>query len=102
MPTRTAGSDPAAGAVAGEESTRDDEALDLVRPLADDHQRGVAEVALDGELGRVADPAVDAHGLGRELERGLAREQLRHPGFDVAPFAGLLALGRTAREESSG
>ena len=37
----------------------DDVALDLVGALADDHQRGVAEVPLDVELGGVAVPAVD-------------------------------------------
>ena len=70
-----------------EEATRDHEALDLVGAFADDHERGVAEVALDGQLGRVADAAVDAHRLGRDLERGLAREQLGHAGLDVAALA---------------
>ena len=38
-------------------------ALDLVRALADDHQRRIAEVALDVVLGRVAIPTMDAHGI---------------------------------------
>src|SRR5215467_6562774 len=45
--------------VAFEEAAGDHEPLDLVRALPDDHQRRVAVVALDRELGRVADPAVN-------------------------------------------
>ena len=78
--------------VALEEAAGDHEALDLVGALADDHQRRVAVVALDRELGRVADAAVDAHRLGGDLERGLAREQLRHAGLDVGALARLLQL----------
>ena len=43
---------------------------------------------------------MDAHRLGRDLERGLAREQLRHPGLDVGALARLLALRRVAREQA--
>src|SRR4051794_13952319 len=50
--------------VALEQGPGDHHALDLVGALADDHQRRVSEVALDRQLGGVADPAVDAHGLG--------------------------------------
>lgn len=41
---------------------RDDIALDLVRALAHDHQRCVAEVSLDVVFGRVPVTAVDPHG----------------------------------------
>ena len=43
---------------------------------------------------------MDTHGLGRELEGGLAGEQLGHPGLDVAAQPGHLALGRVAGEEA--
>ncbi|MGW5446133.1 hypothetical protein [Streptomyces asiaticus] len=56
---------------APDQLARDDIALDLVDTLADDHQRGVTEVALDVELGRVAVTAVDADGVQGDLHRGL-------------------------------
>src|SRR6185437_1633672 len=39
----------------------DDVALDFVRAFADDHQRGVAEVAFDVVFGGIAVAAVDAN-----------------------------------------
>src|SRR5690606_10364488 len=86
----------------GQQAPGDDQALDLVRALADDHERRVAVVALDRQVGRVADAAVDAHGLGGELEGGLAGEELGHAGLDVAALAGLLALGGVAGEQPGG
>ena len=77
----------------GQQAAGDDQPLDLVGALADHHQRGVAVVALDRQLGGVADAAVDAHRLGGQLERGLAGEELGHAGLDVAAQPGRLALG---------
>ena len=57
----------------------------LVGALADDHQRRVAVVALDVELGRVAVPAVDADRVERDLGGHLRAEQLGHAGFHVGP-----------------
>src|SRR5450759_3703317 len=72
----------------------DDVALDLVRALADDHQRRVTEVALDVELGGVAIAAMDAHRVQCDLHGGLGGEQLRHTGFHVCALAGIeLARG---------
>src|SRR6185436_19484348 len=80
--------------VAPEQPARDDQALDLVRALADQEQRVVAVEALDLELLRVAVAAVDAHRLLDAALRDLGREQLRHAGLDVgaAPRV-LLACG---------
>ena len=80
----------------GQQAPGDDDALDLVGPLADDHQRRVAVEALDRELGGVADAAEYAHGLGAELERGLAGEELGHAGLDVAAQSLRPALGGVA------
>src|SRR5205814_2105478 len=77
-----------------EQAAGDDETLDLVGALADDHQRRVAVVALDGQLGGVAVAAVHAHGLGGALERRLRREQLGHARLDVAALTRLLLAGR--------
>ena len=63
---------------------RDHVALNLIRALADDHQRGVAEIPLDVELGGIPVAAVDAHGVERDLHCHLGGEQLGHPGFHVA------------------
>src|SRR5262245_13766185 len=52
--SRTAGSD-------FQNASRDDEVLDLRRALVDLGDARVAEVALDGELARVAGPAMDLH-----------------------------------------
>src|SRR5690606_30413947 len=86
----------------GQQAPGDDQALDLVRALADDHERRVAVVALDRQVGRVADAAVDAHGLGGDGEGGLAGEELGHAGLDVAALAGLLVLGGVAGEQPGG
>src|SRR5439155_15399266 len=61
-----------------EDLPRDDQSLDLGRPLADLGELGIAEDPLDGELGDVARAAVDLHGLARGLHRGLGGEELRH------------------------
>src|SRR6202044_2572076 len=62
----------------------DDVALDLVGALADDHQGGVAEVALDVVLGGVAVAAVDPDRVQRHLHRDLGGEELGHAGLHVA------------------
>jgi len=36
---------------------------DLVRAVADDHERGIAKISLDIELGRVAVSSVDSDGV---------------------------------------
>ena len=61
---------------------------------------GVAVVALDGELLRVPVAAVDAHRLGRELERRLRAEQLGHAGLDVGPLAALELLGGRPHQQA--
>ena len=78
----------------------DHKPLDLVGALADDHERGVAVVALDAELLRVAVAAEDAHRLERHLLAGLGGEQLRHAGLEVAALAAVLHGGRPAGEEA--
>ena len=57
---------------------RDDEPLDLARPLSDLGQLGVAQVALDRVLGHVAVAAVD-------LDRGMVRT--RELTSDAKSFA---------------
>src|SRR5579875_112506 len=58
-------------------------ALYLVGALADDHQRGVAEVAFDVVLGGIAVAAVDSDCIERYLHRHFGGEQLGHPGLHV-------------------
>src|SRR5689334_5594079 len=76
-------------ATAGDELGGDDVALDFVGALADDHQRGVAEVSFDVKLGGVAVTAVDAHRVERDFHGGLRREQLGHARLEVAAGAGV-------------
>src|SRR5579883_1137975 len=83
----------------GQQSPGDDHALDLVRPLADHHERSITVVALDRKVGRVAHAAVDAHGFGGELEGRLTGEELGHARFDVAAEPGHPALSRVLREQ---
>src|SRR4051812_22353196 len=85
-----------------EKTARDHQTLDLVCAFADDHQRRIAVVALDRELGGVAVAPVDAHGFGRTLERCFGREELGHARFDVAPLARLLLAGRALGQQTSG
>src|SRR5438067_12001787 len=75
-----------------QQAPRDHEALDLVRALADDHQRSVPVVALDGELRRVSVAAVDAERGDGDLAAHLRREELRHARFEVRPLAGVFEL----------
>src|ERR1035441_4667207 len=88
-----------AQAAAADQLACDDVALDLVRPLAHDHQRRVPEVALDLELGGVAVAAVDAHGVHRDVHRGLRGEQLGHAGLHVAALAGVVTCRGVQRQE---
>src|SRR5579871_1193765 len=60
-----------------EELAGDDHLLDLVRALADLAELGVAHVALDVELARVAVTAVDLHGGVARPHRGARRVVLR-------------------------
>ena len=75
--------DPAAG----DELPGDHVALDLVGALADDHQRRIAEVAFDIELGGIAVAAVDPDSIQSDLHRDLGGEQLGHPGLHVGALA---------------
>src|SRR5262249_32660493 len=61
-----------------EDLAGDDHALDLGGALADLGELGVAEDALDRELGDVAGAAVDLDGLGGGLHGGLGGEELGH------------------------
>src|SRR3990172_8044743 len=79
-------------AVAVDEIAGDDGLQDLVGALADDHERGIAVVALDGELFGVAVAAVNAHGLHGDLVGHLAGKELGHAGFEVEALAGILLL----------
>ena len=85
-----------------EQALRDDGPLDLVRALADDHQRRVAVVAFDVQGGERAGAAVEAQRLDGDLLGRLGREELRHPRFEIAPLAAVLHRGRPRGEESSG
>src|SRR5271157_4926838 len=75
-----------------------DIALYLVGSFPDDHEWGVAEVALDIVFGGIAVTAVDSDGVECDLHGHLRREQLRHPGLHVAPFAAVVLLCGVAGE----
>src|SRR6185312_3580103 len=81
---------------AGHQLCGDDVALDFVGAFADDHQRGVAKVALDVVFGGIAVAAVDANRVERDLHRHLGGEQLGHPGLHVAALAAVVAFGGVA------
>src|SRR5581483_684196 len=87
--------------VALEELLADHHLLDLGRPLADQEQRRVAVDPLDLVLLRIPVAAVDAKRLlGVRLGR-LRGEQLRHPGLEVGPLAGVLHAGRFEGQQAS-
>src|SRR3954465_15535150 len=71
--------------VPGDPLGGDHVALDLVGSLTEDHQRRIAEVALDVELLGVAIAAVYPHGVQGDLHGGLRREELGHAGLQVRP-----------------
>ena len=86
-------------AVSLEEAPRDDGPLDLVRALADDHQRRVAVVALDVQRGEGARAAVEPERLDGDLLSGLGGKELRHPRLEIASLAAILHRRRPRREE---
>src|SRR6516225_3371208 len=98
MTNETARSDP----VAVDELADDDVALDVVGPLADHHQRRVAVVTLDVELGRIPVAPVHPDRVGGDLQAGLGREQLRHPRLQVAAPPGVERGGRAGGEQARG
>src|SRR4029078_4713821 len=53
-----------------QQSACNHQALDLIRTLAVQHERCVAEISLDRELRGVPDAAVDSHRLGGAHQRG--------------------------------
>src|ERR1700733_6777886 len=77
-----------------------DIALYLVGSFTDDHEWGVAEVALDIVFGGIAVAAVDSDGVERDFHGYLRREQLGHPGLHVAPLAAVVFLCGVAGELS--
>ena len=89
-----------ADAVALQEPLGDDDALNLVGPLADDQQRRVAIQPLHLVLLREPVAAVHAHRLADDLEARLGGEELRHPAFDVRALAGILLARREVREQT--
>src|SRR5215831_10491337 len=88
------------GAVPAYELPDDDIALDVVGPLADYHQRRVAVVALDVELGRIPVAPVHPDRVGGDLQAGLGREQFRHPRLQVAAPPGVERGGRARGEQA--
>src|SRR5206468_11130756 len=71
-------------AVSVHELSRDERPLDLVRALADDHERRVAVVALDGTIGARAARAVQPERRHGQLLCRLRREELRHASLEIA------------------
>src|SRR5947207_14430420 len=90
------------GTVPADELPDDDVALDVVGPLADHHQRRVAVVTLDVELGRVPVAAVHPDRVGGDLQAGLGGEQLRHTGLQVAAPPGVERGGGARGEQACG
>src|SRR5689334_13411075 len=70
-------------AVALEEVAADDEPLDLVGALADDHERGVAVEPLGQTGGELPAHALDAHGFDRHFLRRLGGVELGHARLQV-------------------
>src|SRR3972149_139813 len=93
-----------AGLLAGtlDDVPRDDEALDLVGALADEHERRVTVVALEVEALERAGLAVDPHGGGGDLLSGLRRVELGHPGLEVAALPPVLHPGGPVGHEARG
>ena len=82
------------------ELSRDQRPLDLVRALADDHERRVAVVALDPVVGARPGRAVQGERRGGQRLRRLRREELRHPRFEVASLGAVLHARRPVGEEA--
>src|SRR5215208_4362004 len=81
---------------------RDDDALHLVRALANAGEGRVAVEPFDIVLLRVAIGAVNAHRLGRVLEGGLRGEVFRHACLEIAALAAVKAAGCIKRQKPRG
>ena len=79
----------------------DDDALHFVGAFADAHQRSVAVITLDVEVGRVTVPAEDTHGFETVLDTRFRREQFRHARLEVATLASVV-LARGLLDEQAG
>ncbi len=81
------------------ERPRDHGAQDVVRALADRHQRHVAVQPLHRELGRIAIAAVHLHRGERAFDRDLGREDLGHAGLHVGAAAFVPQVRRPVGEQ---
>src|SRR5262249_45015968 len=77
-----------------QQSAGDHQPLQLVGASADYEQWSVTVVSLNGKVFCIAVPAKDPHRLQRTLLGGLGREQLCHPGFQVAPLSAIFLFRR--------
>ena len=78
MRTRRLSSRLAAQRALAEQCARDDEPLDLLRPLVELRDLGVAHHPLDRELVDIAVSAQDLHGVGRDPHRGVTGDEFTH------------------------
>src|SRR4051794_31891580 len=69
----------------GEEMAGDDEPLDLVRPLVDLRDLGVAVEPLDLDAANIPHAAVDLDGVRRMDDGGVAGKAFRHGAFRRRP-----------------
>src|SRR5699024_5594745 len=84
--------------IAADELFGDDIHLDLIRSLADDHQRRIAVVAFDIVFGGVSVTAVDADRVKSHLGGHLRSVELRHSGLHIHPRSGIIGTGRVEDE----
>jgi hypothetical protein len=88
--------------VAFEQVLADDQPLDLVRALADDHERSVAIEPLDAPRRELARRSNDGHGVNGGTLSRLGCVKLGHAGFEIAALATVLHRGGPVRDEASG
>src|SRR5699024_6134126 len=84
--------------IAADELLGDDIHLDLIRSLADDHQRRVAVVALDVVFGGVSVPALDADLVEGPRDLHLRSLVLRHSVLHIHPRSVIIGTGRVEDE----
>src|SRR5439155_25026067 len=88
--------------LAGRECPRDDQALDLAGAFEEGVDLGVAMPLLEKEVADVAVAAADVDRLIGDLDRDLARLELRHRAFGLGELATIPGFLESPPEQSAG
>src|SRR5262249_27260639 len=88
--------------MSGQQAPGDEQSPDFARAAADQGERRVPVVALDGKVLRIAVPAEDLHRIEADLDGGVACKDLRHRDLEIAALAAVLLARGRIRQQTGG